>query len=228
MKRLALALLLASVLLLSAPIAYAAEPSLISRAETNLSKGYHYYIETVGGWFSALLHAFARVNETTAIAIIAPYGPCDEQKICSKNTSCQPVCPVGETCQTDRLCLPNEPVGGSCKKDADCLAGCLARGVPPAAGLALRSVCAGSACGCRAEAINPDAPRIACPSGKPNYACPNGTHPACTTGSRPTCLLAPEFGGRCIGDGECAKANCPADFAPFCDTDALCRCRGSR
>ena len=277
MKRLAAAILLASSLVLTMPVAQAAPApqslgdggTLVQQMEKDLIKGYHFYLITIGEWLQSILQAFANgrkavglgdpcddqsqcpaglaclnacpsgkndcdvlikrcVRGPNQISVIGIYGACDATNVCAKGTSCQRVCPAGATCTITDMCLPEETVGPTCKSSDQCLPGCLAAGLPPVGGLALHASCEAGFCYCHVESITPSDPRVPCPDGQPTYACPKGTVPACTTGGRPTCLLAPEYGGHCLADAECGNVSCPSGLNPFCDADTLCRCRGTK
>lgn len=164
-------------------------------------------------------------------------GRCTLEDACVADTFCTKVCPPGITCKDERLCLLAESPGGTCKQDQECLDDCSDRPLPPIGAAAWAPTCQQGTCRCQPVEISLDLPRVACPAGLMTaLICPEVATPGCTLGGcangpcpspRQTCLRAPEFGGQCLKDAECAVATCPAGTSPFC-SDGTCKCRSVR
>ncbi len=168
---------------------------------------------------------------------LGEFSPCTDKDLCEDGTVCVNLCLPGTLCNAPRgRCLKPVAPSDRCASDAECAAACGRMAFPPIGPAGYVALCAEGSCHCQAFSIQPDAPRKACPE-PTGLACPTGTHPACTPsiqcpdGDCPpiaTCLSAPEYGGACLNDAECTRAECPTGAAPFCDADRRCKCRGSQ
>ena len=169
---------------------------------------------------------------------IGQNGNCTFSDVCADSTACTRVCPSGLKCAADRLCLPLTSPAGSCAQDADCRATCADRPLPSVSNAAFAPACENHVCLCHVALIDPSLPRVACPSeiAAQPLICPNGTAPGCTqegctSGTCPaprlTCLLAPEFGGKCFDSNECSKTACPTGTSSFC-SEGACKCQSSK
>jgi hypothetical protein len=169
---------------------------------------------------------------------IGQNGPCTNSDFCAEGTNCTRVCPSGIKCANERLCLPTASPAGACAQDADCRANCASRPLPTIGEAAFAPACENNICLCRVILVNSSLPRIVCPPAlaAQTLICPNGTTPGCTQegcatdpcpAPRLTCLKAPEFGGKCFDDDECAKAACPTGASPFC-SEGACKCHSAK
>ncbi len=170
------------------------------------------------------------VRGPTTVTVLGLGSICGPDNVCADGTSCARVCPQGGVCDAAYRCLkPSMPIG-RCAADADCKAICSTL-PPPAIGPSAQNVrCVSNTCVCNPIEITPNLPRVACPaSGMPTLACPEGTQQACAGSISntlyATCLTAPEYGGSCYDNDECAAAACPEGATPFCGDDKLCKCR---
>jgi hypothetical protein len=162
------------------------------------------------------------------IRVIPEFGACGPDNVCASGTACTRTCPDGAFCRVSHRCLKPEVGEGACTGAEDCRSLCGRRGFPPVGPTALLASCRDGACRCRLLEADPEAPIAECSAGAEVALCPEGSRAACTTSGASTCLKAPEFGGQCLADAECAKVGCSEGAAPFCDpSDRRCRCRSS-
>ncbi len=169
------------------------------------------------------------------VLVLGAGSPCDTGNLCADGTACVRVCPAGLTCDVSTRCVPPAIPGDACAADTDCKAACAKLPYPPIGPAAYVARCASKRCACDPVSIIANAPRVACPGTAVSaLVCPTGTAPACTPSTAcasgacdpvRTCLAAPEYGGSCANDAECAAASCPAGAQPFCGEDQKCKCR---
>lgn len=184
------------------------------------------------------VHAKRCLKGPESVNVLGEYSLCDKDNLCSGDTFCTRVCPLGADCgeATHRCLRRNTPTTG-CRSDADCSESCGKTPFPPIGPSAWRASCTLGSCTCSPVAIDPAASRVVCPTNAVGVmVCPVGTREACTpaacaSGDCPpyrTCVNAPEYGGTCFDDAECAAAACAEGASSFCDpNERLCKCRSS-
>ncbi len=216
--------------LIAAAPAYAKVPSppLPARIARDFVTGARFYGDAVAAWMDAFLSLLGLRQRI----VVEEGGACTETTLCADGTSCLRVCPLGAPCSATSRCIKTRDVGGTCTADTECKAACAALPFSEINPSAYVARCISGSCTCKPVEILPDARRVGCPtSGQPVLSCPEGTQQGCATNDAgvafDTCLKAPEFGGTCFEDIECAAAGCPEGAAPFCDETGACKCRAS-
>lgn len=166
-----------------------------------------------------------------SVPVVGASSICGSGNLCVDGTECLRVCPAGAMCGASHRCVASRRPGLACSDDLDCKASCGALSAPEIGPGAYAARCDQGSCACDPVEITPSAERMDCGGVTATLACPVSTFQACAKGEKSlpyaTCLSAPEYGGTCFTDDECARAACPEGAAPFCDESRACKCRGT-
>lgn len=163
------------------------------------------------------------------VPVLGASSICGAENLCVDGTDCARVCPIGASCSATHRCVATRHPESSCKLDLDCSTVCGNLPAPEIGPGGYIARCAEGACACDPIEIFPTATRVDCPANtNSTLACPEFTFQACAAGENGgafvTCLHAPEYGGTCFQNEECAKADCPEASVPFCDESRACKC----
>jgi hypothetical protein len=164
-----------------------------------------------------------------SVPVLGASSICGAENLCVDGTECLRICPVGASCNASHRCVATRYPESNCKIDLDCSAVCGELPAPEIDPGGYVARCAEGACACDPVEILPTAARMNCPDASTTtLACPESTFQACASGENGnafvTCLRAPEYGGTCLQNEECAKAACPEASVPFCDENRVCKC----